>query len=585
MSDAILVENLTKTYKGGVKALQGVSFRVEQGEIFGLLGPNGAGKSTTVRILSTLTRADGGRAEIAGHDVMRDPAAVRRAIGYVAQSTGVDRWATGRENLTLQAQMLRVSSHILRDRVAEMLNWVNLSEAADKLVNTYSGGMKRRLEIAMGLVNEPKVLFLDEPTTGLDPETRRALWLDLKRLRTERNVTVLLTTHYLEEADTLCDRLSIVDHGRVVVEGTPDSLKADIAGDTITVDVGEAAARACDDSYPGRRRERGDPRRRVDDGAGARRRHRRAGGRRCLEPSGHCGAHDDGGPCVARRRLSQTHRTPLRRRGCARRGRQAMIYFLADTWHLMLRHLRATIRLPIWIAMALIQPVIWLTLFGQLFRRVVDLPGFETGSYIEFLAPGVLIMTAMFGGAWSGMGLIDDLHHNVVDRMLATPVHRAAVIAARVLHASITVIVQSIIVLLLALALGAGWPSVAGTIGVLLAAALVTAGFAAMSTGIALLTRRELIFTVVETMIAVVNFFGLPLAFLSATFMSAQLMPEWMQTASKFNPVNWAVSAARHAVLGTDESAVWINSGLLLIFTVVMVMFATMAFRVYRRSA
>ena len=255
-----------------------------------------------------------------------------------------------------------------------------------------------------------------------------------------------------------------------------------------------------------------------------------------------------------------------------------MIYFFADTWHLMLRHLRATIRLPIWIAMALIQPVIWLTLFGQLFRRVVDLPGFETGSYIEFLAPGVLIMTAMFGGAWSGMGLIDDLHHNVVDRMLATPVHRAAVIAARVLHAAITVIVQSIIVLLLALALGAGWPSFAGTIGVLLAAALVTAGFSAMSTGIALLTRRE------ETMIAVVNFFGLPLAFVSATFMSAQLMPEWMQTASKANPVNWAVSAARHAVLGTDESAVWINSGLLLIFTVVMVMFATQAFRVYRRS-
>jgi len=169
---------------------------------------------------------------------------VRRTIGYVAQSTGVDRWATGRENLTLQAQMLRVPNGILRDRVAEMLAWVNLTEPADKLVNTYSGGMKRRLEIAMGLVHEPKVLFLDEPTTGLDPETRRALWLDLKRLRTERNVTVLLTTHYLEEADTLCDRLSIVDHGRVVVEGTPASLKADIAGDTVTIDIGEAAAQA-----------------------------------------------------------------------------------------------------------------------------------------------------------------------------------------------------------------------------------------------------------------------------------------------------------------------------------------------------
>ncbi|MCX8232139.1 MAG: ATP-binding cassette domain-containing protein, partial [Alphaproteobacteria bacterium] len=223
MTDAILVENLTKTYKGGVKALQGVSFSVGQGEIFGLLGPNGAGKSTTVRILSTLTQADGGRAEIGGHDVMHAAAGVRRSIGYVAQSTGVDRWATGRENLTLQAQMLRVPRSIVRARVSEMLAWMDLTEPADKLVNTYSGGMKRRLEIAMGLVHDPKVLFLDEPTTGLDPETRRALWLDLKRLRTERNVTVLLTTHYLEEADTLCDRLSIVDHGRVVVEGTPDS--------------------------------------------------------------------------------------------------------------------------------------------------------------------------------------------------------------------------------------------------------------------------------------------------------------------------------------------------------------------------
>jgi ABC-2 type transport system ATP-binding protein len=244
MTDAILVENLTKTYKGGVKALQGVSFRVGQGEIFGLLGPNGAGKSTTVRILSTLTQADGGRAEIGGHDVMHAAAGVRRSIGYVAQSTGVDRWATGRENLTLQAQMLRVPRSIVRARVSEMLAWMNLTEPADKLVNTYSGGMKRRLEIAMGLVHDPKVLFLDEPTTGLDPETRRALWLDLKRLRTERNVTVLLTTHYLEEADTLCDRLSIVDHGRVVVEGTPDSLKADIAGDTVTIDIGEATAQA-----------------------------------------------------------------------------------------------------------------------------------------------------------------------------------------------------------------------------------------------------------------------------------------------------------------------------------------------------
>ncbi|NQV79185.1 MAG: ATP-binding cassette domain-containing protein [Alphaproteobacteria bacterium] len=244
--DAILVDNLTKTYKGGVKALQGVSFSVKQGEIFGLLGPNGAGKSTTVRILATLTQADGGRATVAGHDVMTDAGGVRRSIGYVAQATGVDRYATGRENLTLQAQMLRVPRGDVRARVSEMLDWVNLTERADKMVNTYSGGMKRRLEIAMGLVHQPSVLFLDEPTTGLDPETRRALWRDLERLRAERNISVLLTTHYLEEADALCDRLSIVDHGRVVAEGTPEALKAEIAGDTVTLDVGEAVARAAE---------------------------------------------------------------------------------------------------------------------------------------------------------------------------------------------------------------------------------------------------------------------------------------------------------------------------------------------------
>ncbi|MBX6343258.1 MAG: ATP-binding cassette domain-containing protein, partial [Thermomicrobiaceae bacterium] len=159
--EAIVAEQLTKTYGNGVQALRGVSFRVEQGEIFGLLGPNGAGKSTTVRILATLTEPDGGRAVVAGHDVRREPVAVRRRIGYVAQASGVDKYATGRENLTLQGQLERVPARRLRQRVDELLEWVGLTEAADRLVNTYSGGMKRRLDIAMGLVHEPTVLFLD----------------------------------------------------------------------------------------------------------------------------------------------------------------------------------------------------------------------------------------------------------------------------------------------------------------------------------------------------------------------------------------------------------------------------------------
>lgn len=243
--DAIVAEHLTKTYKNGVRALEDISFRVAPGEIFGLLGPNGAGKSTTVRILATLTRPDSGKASVAGHDVFRDPAGVRRKLGYVAQSSGVDKYATGRENLILQGQLQRVPKDQLRKRVEELLEWVGLAEAADRIVNTYSGGMKRRLDIALGLVHQPEVVFLDEPTTGLDPETRAALWVDLARLKREQNMAVLLTTHYLEEADRLCDRLAIVDHGRVVAEGTPTELKAGVRGDRVTLEVGdhlEAAA-------------------------------------------------------------------------------------------------------------------------------------------------------------------------------------------------------------------------------------------------------------------------------------------------------------------------------------------------------
>ncbi len=245
-NDAIVVENLVKTYANGIQALTGVSFRVSPGEIFGLLGPNGAGKSTTVRILATLTRSDAGRATVAGHDVTTEAYMVRKRIGYVAQASGVDKWATGRENLALQAHLDRVPPAEIPARVRRGLEWVGLAEAADRVVKTYSGGMKRRLDLAMGLIHDPAVLFLDEPTTGLDPETRSALWRDLQRLRQERRLTVLLTTHYLEEADYLCDRLAIVDQGRVVVTGTPSELKAQIRGDAVALQVAGDAGRAAE---------------------------------------------------------------------------------------------------------------------------------------------------------------------------------------------------------------------------------------------------------------------------------------------------------------------------------------------------
>jgi ABC-2 type transport system ATP-binding protein len=230
--DAIVVEGLVKRYKQ-VRALDGVSFAVHEGEVFGLLGPNGAGKSTTVRILATLTRPDAGRAEVAGYDVRGEAGRVRRAIGYVPQDSGVDQYGTGRENLMLQGHVQGMGGAELKQRVTDLLGLVGIADAADRIVKTYSGGMRRRLDIALGLVHRPRVLFLDEPTTGLDPEARVQMWTEVGRLARQESLTILLTTHYLEEADELADRLAIVSRGQVVVEGTPPQLKATLRGDAV----------------------------------------------------------------------------------------------------------------------------------------------------------------------------------------------------------------------------------------------------------------------------------------------------------------------------------------------------------------
>jgi len=240
--DAIVAEDLRKRYKD-VQALDGVSFAVRDGEVFGLLGPNGAGKSTTVRTLTTLTQPDSGRALVAGEDVVRHPNRVRRTIGYVAQDSGVDWEATGRENLLLQGRIHGMAGAPLHRRVDELLELVGLRDAADRIARGYSGGMKRRLDIAIGLVHRPRVLFLDEPTTGLDPEARVAMWVEVERLAEQENLTILLTTHYLEEADRLAERVAIVSRGKVVVEGTPEELKAGLRGELVTVELGDVDGR------------------------------------------------------------------------------------------------------------------------------------------------------------------------------------------------------------------------------------------------------------------------------------------------------------------------------------------------------
>jgi ABC-2 type transport system ATP-binding protein len=246
---ALSATELVKTYPGGrgaepIRALDGLSVEVAAGSVVALLGRNGAGKSTAVKILTTLARPDSGQAFVAGIDVARDPSAVRHAIGLVAQKSSSDPMGTGRENLVLAGRIQGLSRAGAAARAAELLARFDLADAADRLAKTYSGGMARKLDVAIGLVHRPPVLFLDEPTTGLDPEARAQMWAEIARLCSGERTTVLLTTHYLDEADQLADRVAIVDRGRVVVEGTPEELKSELRGDAVQVELVTPSAAA-----------------------------------------------------------------------------------------------------------------------------------------------------------------------------------------------------------------------------------------------------------------------------------------------------------------------------------------------------
>lgn len=230
--EIISTHKLTKIFGGKVRAVDGVDLKAEAGKVFGFLGPNGAGKTTTLRMLATLLPIDSGEAMVAGYDVKKHPQKVRQHIGYVSQLGGADRLATGIEDLVLQGRLYGMSNFEANKRARELISALDLSEFADRRVSTYSGGQKRRLHVALGLMHHPDILFLDEPTTGLDPQNRANLWVQIRQLR-DAGTTIFLTTHYLEEADALSDCLAIMDHGKIVAEGTSRELKQQIAGDSV----------------------------------------------------------------------------------------------------------------------------------------------------------------------------------------------------------------------------------------------------------------------------------------------------------------------------------------------------------------
>jgi ABC-2 type transport system ATP-binding protein len=244
---AIEVEGLRKVFGNDVEAVAGIDLTVAEGEVYGFLGPNGAGKSTTTKILTTLLRPTAGRARVAGFDIATQPHQVRLSIGVALQEAGLDSLATGRELLILLARLQGLHGSQPRKRAQKVLELVGLTEAADRRLGTYSGGMRRRLDLAGALIHEPKLLFLDEPTTGLDPASRHAIWEEVARLNREEGITVFLTTQYLEEADRLVDRVAIIDHGRIVAMGSPTELKAEIGADILTIEVPEGRTDAAKD--------------------------------------------------------------------------------------------------------------------------------------------------------------------------------------------------------------------------------------------------------------------------------------------------------------------------------------------------
>ncbi len=240
MDPIIDIRELRKVYPDGTEAVRGITFQVQRGEFFAFLGPNGAGKSTTIKMLITLLPPSGGEARVFGLDTQRDAEAIRHRIGYAAQETGLDDELTGRENLTLQGELYHLPKDELRRRVDMLLGLMDLTQDAERPAGSYSGGMRKRLDLATGLIHSPEILFLDEPTTGLDPQNRANLWTYLERLNKEEGLTIFLTTHYMEEADRLCDRLAIIDHGQLVAEGSPSALKSGLGGDVVALSLGGA---------------------------------------------------------------------------------------------------------------------------------------------------------------------------------------------------------------------------------------------------------------------------------------------------------------------------------------------------------
>ena len=593
---AVRVEGVVKRF-GATVALDGAGLEVPAGMVFGLLGPNGAGKTTLVRILATLLAPDAGRVEVFGHDVAREPAAVRELLGLTGQFAAVDELLTGRENLEMFGRLFKLSREEAHRRAGELLERFDLAQAADRPARTYSGGMRRRLDIASSLLTRPRVLFLDEPTTGLDPRSRNEIWAIVRELQRE-GTTLLLTTQYLEEADQLADRIAVIDRGKVIAEGTGNELKDRVGGQILEVELSSVEQRdraqallagvGCGDPQPDERPDRltlpapRDGLQLVEEAAAGLRRAQIGvsdiGLRRptlddvFLQLTGAPPSEDSGGPSPRTRRRPRPQPpepdVPATRRPVLRLrlpSPQAVRSAVTDTAVVTGRNLRHFIRQPDLLVFSTIQPVLFVLLFVYVFGGAIGRSLPHGIAYVDFLLPGVFVQSVTFGASQTAVGLKEDLTRGVVDRFRSMPMARSAVLAGR----TVADLVRNIVVIFLMIAVGylVGFRFLGGVAGAAGCIAVVAAFGLALSWIFAFVALTVRGAETAQTAGFVVIF---PLVFASSVFVPVATFPDWLQAFATINPVTVTADAARSlALFGTTASlgaaAAWIG-GLLAVF-------------------
>jgi ABC transporter DrrB family efflux protein len=618
---AVHVEGLVKRF-GATTALAGVDLEVEEATVFGLLGPNGAGKTTLVRVLTTLLAPDTGSAEIFGRDVVRDAAGVRELVALTGQFAAIDEILTGRENLQMFGRLFDLSAADARRRANELLERFDLADAADRPARTYSGGMRRRLDLASSLLTRPRVLFLDEPTTGLDPRSRNEIWAVVRELVRE-GTTLLLTTQYLEEADQLAEQIAVIDHGRVIAQGTGSELKDRVGGQFLEVELVSAAEReraraalagvGCDEPEPGERLAQltlpapRDGLEMIEDAASALRKADIAvsdlGLRRptlddvFLQLTGAPPSEDgaaaqvatgngranpmsvtgDGHPNLttvsapaarAREAARPAARRPSPWRSFSPRRLRGDI---VDARVVSVRNLLHFLRQPDLLVFSTIQPIMFVLLFTYVFGGAISHSLPHGVSYIDYLLPGILVQSVTFRASQTAVGLSDDLKLGVIDRFRSMPMARSAVLVGR----TSADLVRNVLIVVLMILVGyvIGFRFQAGAVQALVCIALVSAFGLALSWIFAFVALTVRSAEAAQTAGFVLMF---PLVFASSVFVPVSSMPSWLQGFAEVSPVTLTADAARSLALtpgipsSLGSAFAWI-AGLLVVFIMLAV--------------